>query len=40
MVVRENGDDSDLDGLKLFLAHELTHRSQRVHHPAFSNAPR
>ena len=34
MVVRENVDDSNLDGLKLVLAHELTHRAQHVHHPA------
>ncbi len=34
MVVRENVDDSNLDGLKLVLAHELTHRGQHVHYPA------
>jgi hypothetical protein len=33
MVVRENVDDSNLDGLKLILAHELTHRGQHIHHP-------
>jgi hypothetical protein len=34
MLVRENVDDSNLDGLKLVLAHELTHRGQHIHHPA------
>jgi hypothetical protein len=34
MVVRENVDDSNLDGLKLILAHELTHRGQHVNHPS------
>lgn len=34
MVVRGKVDDSNLDGLKLVLAHELTHRGQHVHHPA------
>jgi len=33
MLVRENMDDSNLDGLKLVLAHELTHRGQHIHHP-------
>jgi len=33
MVVRENVDDSNLDGLKLVLAHELVHRGQHVNHP-------
>jgi hypothetical protein len=33
MLIRENVDDSNLDGLKLVLAHELTHRGQHVHHP-------
>jgi len=33
MVIRENVDDSNMDGLKLVLAHELTHRGQHVHHP-------
>ena len=33
MVIRENVDDSNLDGLRLVLAHELTHRGQHVHHP-------
>jgi hypothetical protein len=33
LVVRENVDDSNLDGLRLTLAHELVHRSQHVTHP-------
>jgi len=33
MVIRENVDDSNLDGLRLILAHELTHRGQHLHHP-------
>jgi hypothetical protein len=33
MVIRENVDDSNLDGLRLVLAHELTHRGQHVNHP-------
>jgi hypothetical protein len=33
MIVRENVDDSNLEGLKLILAHELTHRGQHVRHP-------
>jgi len=33
MVVRENVDDSNLDGLKLILGHELTHRGQHMTHP-------
>lgn len=32
-VVRENVDDSNLDGLRLVLAHELVHRGQHVQHP-------
>ena len=32
LVVRENVDDSNLDGLRLTLAHELVHRGQHVHH--------
>lgn len=31
-VVRENVDDSNLDGLRLVLAHELVHRGQHVNH--------
>jgi hypothetical protein len=31
-VVRENLDDSNLDGLKLVLAHELVHRGQDLSH--------
>ena len=34
MVVRENVDDSNLDGLGLILAHELTHRGQHIQHPS------
>jgi len=33
MVVRENVDDSNLDGLKVVLGHELTHRGQHMAHP-------
>jgi hypothetical protein len=33
MIIRENVDDSNMDGLKLVLAHELTHRGQHVNHP-------
>ena len=33
MVLRENVDDSNLDGLKLILGHELTHRGQHMTHP-------
>ena len=33
MVLRENVDDSNLDGLKLILGHELTHRGQHIAHP-------
>lgn len=34
LVVRENVDDSNLDGLRLILGHELTHRGQHIQHPA------
>lgn len=34
-VVRENVDDSNLDGLKVVLGHELTHRGQHINHPEF-----
>lgn len=33
MVVGENVDDSNMDGLRLVLAHELVHRGQHLHHP-------
>jgi hypothetical protein len=33
LVIRENVDDSNLDGLKLVLAHELVHRAQHITHP-------
>lgn len=37
LVVRENVDDSNLDGLRLVLCHELVHRGQHIHHaPLFS----
>jgi len=32
-VVRENVDDSNLQGLMVILTHELVHRGQHVHHP-------
>lgn len=32
LVVRENVEDADLDGLRLVLAHELVHRGQHVRH--------
>lgn len=32
LVLRENVDDSNLDGLKLVLAHELVHRGQHIAH--------
>jgi hypothetical protein len=32
-VIRENVDDSNLDGLRLVVAHELVHRGQHLHHP-------
>jgi len=33
MVIRENVDDSNMDGLRLVIGHELTHRGQHVNHP-------
>jgi hypothetical protein len=33
LVIRENVDDSNVQGLKLILAHELVHRGQHIHHP-------
>ena len=33
VVVRENVEEADLDGLRLVLAHELVHRGQHVRHP-------
>ena len=33
LVVRENVDESNLDGLRLILAHELVHRGQHRYHP-------
>ena len=33
LVIRENVDDSNLDGLRLLIAHELVHRGQHLHHP-------
>mgnify|MGYP001085872217 CR=1 FL=1 len=32
LVIRENVDDSNLDGLRLVVAHELVHRGQHVNH--------
>lgn len=32
LVVRENVDDSNMDGLRLILCHELVHRGQHVRH--------
>jgi hypothetical protein len=32
LVIRENVDDSNLDGLRLILAHELVHRGQHIVH--------
>ena len=32
LVLRENVDDSNLDGLRLVLAHELVHRGQHIAH--------
>jgi hypothetical protein len=33
IVMRENVDDSNLNGLRLILGHELVHRAQHVNHP-------
>ncbi|MFL7892260.1 MAG: hypothetical protein ACK2UM_15900 [Anaerolineales bacterium] len=33
LVVRENVDDSNLDGLCVVIAHELVHRGQHINHP-------
>jgi hypothetical protein len=33
LVVRENVDDSNIDGLRLVLAHELVHRAQHIRFP-------
>ncbi|MFQ5810309.1 MAG: hypothetical protein ACE5JM_11875 [Armatimonadota bacterium] len=32
LIVRENVDDSNMDGLRLVVAHELVHRGQHVNH--------
>ncbi len=32
LIVRENVDDSNLNGLRLVVSHELVHRGQHVHH--------
>lgn len=37
LVIRENVDDSNLDGLKLILGHELVHRGQHIHHASLFN---
>ena len=33
LVVRENVDESNLDGLRIIVAHELVHRAQHLNHP-------
>jgi len=33
IIVSENVDESNLDGLKLILGHELAHRAQHINHP-------
>lgn len=33
LIIRENVDESNLEGLKLVVAHELVHRGQHVHFP-------
>jgi len=33
LVIRENVDESNMDGLKLVIGHELVHRGQHVQHP-------
>lgn len=33
LIVGENVDDSNIDGLRLVVAHELVHRSQHLRHP-------
>jgi len=33
LVVRENVDESNLDGLRVIVAHELVHRAQHLRHP-------
>lgn len=33
LIIRENVDESNLEGLKLVVAHELVHRGQHVHYP-------
>jgi hypothetical protein len=33
LIVRDNVDESNLDGLRLIIAHELVHRGQHVNHP-------
>lgn len=37
LVVRENVDDSNIDGLRLVVAHELVHRGQHINHPEVFN---
>jgi len=32
LIIRENVDDSNLDGLRVVVAHELVHRGQHVNH--------
>jgi hypothetical protein len=33
LIIAENVDDSNIDGLRLVVAHELVHRGQHLHHP-------
>ena len=33
VLVRENVDESNMDGLRILVAHELVHRGQHVNHP-------
>ncbi|MEO0079920.1 MAG: hypothetical protein ABIK44_04500, partial [candidate division WOR-3 bacterium] len=33
LVIRENVDESNLDGLRLVIGHELVHRAQHLRHP-------
>jgi hypothetical protein len=33
LIIRENVDESNLDGLKLVVGHELVHRGQHMQHP-------
>lgn len=37
IIMRENVDDSNLNGLRLILGHELVHRAQHINHPQIFN---